>query len=59
MCDMITLLETIESAAKKDVIYGVKGDQVSLIGIRGDVLLVQDSKENGFAVRVEKTDYKK
>lgn len=55
---MITLIETVTSTCKKDVVYGNKGDRVSLISKRGEVLLVMDKKGNGFPVRIEKTDYK-
>ena len=58
MSDKITLLQTIESAAKRGVIYGMKGDKVNLISVHGEVLLVKDSKGIGFSVHKSKTDYK-
>lgn len=52
------LKQDIKSAAKKDRIYGLKGDEVLIVADAVNVLIVKDKTGNRFPVKKEFVEIK-
>lgn len=54
---VVILQENIYSYGKGQQLYGGVGDKVEIINVRGNVLIVRDSKGKTFPVASNRTNY--